>query len=249
VIEMSIKNRDTLRINGYSVTAAGDIDCVRELEADVVVNGVHMSGSRRARYAHTHCAVIRLDVGDSKAAKEFAAKVVAAIDEPAALVGVGRSGTVLLFRTADKAYGVRHDHEAQHEFVFDGKQCAFVATAAAGQFLDVGAFAWRDGRSPLTVARNSLPPLFSDISTRAYKAIDQLLPAHAGARWGSNVVPPESAFDRRVKEIAANRAAGIVAATVDDDERLVMAHPTALPTDGVFGQLVHAARQRLARRA
>lgn len=234
----------TLRINGYGVNAAGSIECVRELDADIVVNGIHMSGSRRGRYAHEHCAVIRLDVGDSKAAKEFAAKVVAAIEEPAALVGVGRSGSVLLFRVG-ASYDVEHAHQAQHPFAFDGKQSAFVA-AAAGQTLDVAAYQWKDGRSPLTVACAALPPLYSDISTRAYEALDGLLPAHGG-RWGS-VTEQEPVEVRVLRQFRERKAAGLVDAPVDEDARLVARHPMLRPTDGVLGQFVAAARQRLARR-
>src|ERR1700688_88582 len=115
------KDREALRINGYSVDAAGAIECCRE---------------PRDRYAHEHCAVIRLDIGDSKPAREFVAKIVAAVDEPGALVGTSRKGALMLFRVIGSRYEPvgpvvnSSSSEAKHEFVFEGGQCSLIATAA-----------------------------------------------------------------------------------------------------------------------
>lgn len=162
-----------LRVQGYSVNDAGRIECRRE--------------PTLGRYNHEHVAIIRLDVPPTKAAKDFCGKVIAATDEPGALVGFGPHGAVMLFRpngTQPVEAGSKpghYDRTAVHPFIFEGEQAAFIASTE-GQ-IDVSAYIWRDNRSPLTVHRSNLPLLYSDISMRAYDAVGKLLPAHAG-RWG-----------------------------------------------------------------
>jgi hypothetical protein len=236
---MSIKDRDQLRINGYSVDAAGNIETLRESEPSTAGGPV----TSRSRYAHEHCGFIRLDTGDSK----FAARVVAAIDEPA-IVGTSRTGALMLFKIGPTyLVNARAGYErpqAEHSFVHDGK--AGILTVTTGGLVAVSDWSWKDGRSPLTTRHDELPILFPDVSQRAYDAVGALL-REAGGRWGQLVIP-ESDFDRHVREIAAARAAGIPEPLVDDDERIVAANPQLGSHDGVFGSLISLARKRIAER-
>lgn len=235
---MNIKNIEELRINGYAVDAAtGAVETRRE---------------PLPRWNHTHLGVISIDISDSKPARELIAAVVAAVEEPACLTGVSRTGPVLIFQIGG-AYSYRvepRDTEygspkAQHEFVFDGKPGALTISADS-QLIDVAAFTWRNGRSPATVARSALPPIFADVSQRAFNAAGVFLRDH-GHRWGPLVVP-ETDFEKRVREIAADRAAGIAENPIDEDEKIVAANPTLRMWDGTIGQIVSLARERLAAR-
>jgi hypothetical protein len=96
------------------------------------------------------------------------------------------------------------------------------------------------------VAHNALPPLFSDVSTRAYDAIDRLLPEYGG-RCGSLIVA-EAVIDHLIRKRKEREAAGIVETPVDEDEQLVAANPELLSSDSILGSLVTQARKRLAGR-
>jgi hypothetical protein len=238
--------KSELRVQGYGVNDAGHIECRRE---------------PFSRYSHEHVALIRLNVGDSKAAKDFCGKVIAATDEPGALVGFGRTGAVILFRTngtqsveADAMPG-RADRTPEHPFIFEGEQAAFIATSDR-QTLDVGAFQWRDNRSPLTVPRANLPPLFSDISRRAYDAVGKLLPAHAG-RWGKlptgAEIAAEQAATERLERIGREIAAGMhtpekIAEREDDALVAEWEGQDIAQSDGHHALQVLQARRRVAYR-
>jgi hypothetical protein len=221
-----MNSRDTLKANGYAVDQDGArIETRRE----------------GARYKGSHLAVIRLDMRDSKTAREFAAKVVAAIDEPGAAHGVGRNGIILVFKIGE-SYNVEV-RQAEHDFVFEGARCVFSATADA-QTIDMGSYKWE--RSPLTVARDSLAPLYSSVAVAAYEAVEKLLPEYGG-RFGPLVLP-ESFYDRALRQQAEREAAGIVETPADPDELLVAANPDISIWDGVLGQNVAMARTRIAER-
>jgi hypothetical protein len=220
--------RDTLKANGYAVDAVGNLETHRE----------------GARYKGSHLAVVRLDMRDSKTAREFAAKVVAAIDEPGAAHGVGRNGIILVFKIGDSYNVEARQAQAEHEFVFEGARCVFASTADA-QTIDMGSYKWE--RSPLTVARDSLAPLYGSVAVAAYEAVEKLLPEYGG-RFGPLVLP-ESFYDRAMRQQAEREAAGIAnEVPADPDELLVAANPGISIWDGPIGQNVALARTRIAER-
>jgi hypothetical protein len=230
---MSIKTdqRTDLLRAGYSANEAGHLETRREPDA---------------RWSATHLALIRID-----APKDFTIKVLAALDDPAAIVGVSVNGAVVLFRVDD---GGRYDaatypffrKEERHEFVLlDGKtQCLFIVTSTA-QTIDTSKFIWRDGRSPSTTHRNLLPELFLDVQQRVYDAVAALLKAE-GNRFGL-VVEPESVTEKWLREAREKKAAGLVdEPPTDPDEALVAANVGVSIWDGVLGQNVAMARTRIA---
>jgi hypothetical protein len=236
---MSIKDTNQLRTqllrNGYAVDTDGNLNTRREPDG---------------RWSHTHLAVIRID-----APKEFTSKVLAALDEPDAVVGVSPTSAVMLFRVDD---GGRYDasthpffrKEESSKFVLDGKkECLFTVTSTA-QKLDVAAFTWRDGRSPSTTHRGQLPPLFLDVQHFVNAAIAAVL-REVGGRFGALIVeksPMELRLEKARAERAAREAAGIVEeedTPESADEKLVAAHPDLRATDGPIGVLVHEARCRV----
>jgi hypothetical protein len=230
---MNTKDRDQLIRNGYAVDTDGNLNTRREPDG---------------RWSHTHLAVIRID-----APKEFASKVFAAADEPAAIVGVSPNSAVMLFRVDD---GGRYDasthpffrKELRHEFVLDGKkQCLFAETSAA-QTIDVAAFTWLDGRSPSTTHRSQLPPLFLDVQHGVYAAIAALL-KEVGGRFGALIVE-KSPMELRLQKRREDIAAGIIVdePPEDADEALVRKNPTLTAFDGSYGLLVAEARSRIADR-
>jgi len=158
-----------LRLNGYGVNPAGHIFVSREPDY---------------RYAHE-----RLGVFVITAPKDFAAKIVTALDEPAALVGVSSYLTVALFR-------FKSHIRARLEFIVAGRQ-GFILVNDGAAPVDVGAYSWAAGRSPLTVSYSQLPPLFEDHVESMTRAVTEF-----GATLGSLPTPEEierqKAFEDRV---------------------------------------------------
>jgi hypothetical protein len=230
-----------LRLNGY---ACGD-------DAGVI----ETRKTPHSRWDHARLGVIRIDIGsESKIAKDFIAKVLAAdCIEPGALVGVGRTGAIVIFKVAGTLNADNYLHyrrEAREEFVLSDKQCTFMATDTA-QLIDLAAYGtWKDGRSPLTVHRDLLSPMFLDHSTAVLDAIKRLLPAAAG-RMGM-LVEPKLPWELKLEQSRAERAARAAAGISEEedtpesaDEKLVAAHPDLRATDGPIGVLVHEARRRV----
>jgi hypothetical protein len=228
---MNAKDIIQLRQNSFAVSADGHIETRREPDA---------------RWSATHLAVLRID-----APKEFTNKVLSALDEPAAIVGVSPTSTVALFKVIDGGRYDRatyeHFRKEQHEdFVLNGKTQGLFTVTSAAQTIDPAGFVWKDGRSPITTHRDQLPQLFRDTQERFYAELERLL-KEGGHRTGPLVVP-ETAFEKSVREIAEKRAAGIVETPVDEDERTVAANPDLRPDDGIFGVIVSEARKRIAAR-
>jgi hypothetical protein len=180
----------------------------------------------------------------------LAAKIVAALDEPAALVGADSHRTIVLFRTG------RTDVATVVDFITDGKPGSFAAIDRIA-FPDIAAFKWADDRSPLTVHRCMIPELLSEHVKAASDAVHKL-----GARVGSaSLFAAESEREARFEKLRADIAASGLTAEAymerqeadrqhESDLQLVAAH------EGVqFGQfdelrqIVHGARYRVAKRA
>ncbi|HWS68099.1 MAG TPA: hypothetical protein VN325_35450 [Steroidobacteraceae bacterium] len=217
-------NTTTLRINGYGADS-GRIVCYRQPDY---------------RFAHEQLGVIQIT-----APKDFAAKVVAALDyDPACLVGIGRDHTVVLFRTA------KRNVYAKHEFIFDGKQGSLLATVE-GPPVDVSAYTWAGGRSPLSVARNALPPMFEDHIASMLAAVTEF-----GGKLGTLPTAADLERDRknneRLEKLREEIAAGHwtpEAIEAREDEKLAASMPLDISmSDGILAQNVIGARKRIAMR-
>jgi hypothetical protein len=235
---------DILRRQGYSVSDVGLILPYLRHPSDALVSWDRGVPSRPLRWGHTHLGVIRIDTSDAK----LVDAVVTALDEPGALVGTKGTGAVFVFRIGD-AYGfeVGTPTQAAHEFVTsDGKAGLFTSSGSA-LTVDVAAFTWKDGRSPLTVHVMLLPPMHLDVAQAACGAVSEYLRENGG-RFGP--VPPEDPTQRMLREWRARRAAGVVDETPEEaaareDEALVVANPGLRPTDGIQGLHVDQARKRI----
>jgi hypothetical protein len=237
---------EILRRNGYAVDTAGMIEPYRRHPSDALVSWDRGMPSRALRYGHTHLGVIRIDTGESSQRAALIAAVVAAVDEPACLVGTSKASVVLVFRIGDSyefqtRQGSGIPTQGAHEFVLDAKPGLFTATADA-QPLDVAAYVWLNERSPLNTPHYALPPMHADISQSAFDAVGVFLRQNGG-RFGPLALP-ETPLERIMREQAAR---GPVAEITPEeaDERLVAANPNLRPTDGVQGLLVDAARKRI----
>ena len=222
--------KQILRTNGYAVDNSGHIECHR-----TPVN----------RWAYSHVGVIRIN-----APKDFAAKIIAEVDQPGACIGVSKTGAVMVFRIYEQrtvGVGSGFNFEYVHPFMLGGAQCTLI-TASDGQTLDVAAFEWRD-RSPLTLHRDSLAPLFPDISRTAYEAVTK----HGGT-WGK--MPDsaaEAAREERYEKIRQEIADGLhtpeaIAARADDELVARYAGIDLAAADGMSSIQVLNARKRVENR-
>lgn len=234
-------NRTRLRELGYSSDESGNIIC-------------HRQGAISWRYLHERCAVLRIDLdADSKAAgRELVDKLLAVVDEPRALTGRTRNGSaVMLFQvtSADNiALTDRYGNDCNFEFVSsDGVRFKISCTSAA--VLDVNAYIWPKGRSPLDIPRDQLAVLFPDIGQAVVDA------ANAGAKDAEVYDADrkrEREFEARKPEIERKMAEGYYSEEAEkqrQDEDLVRGQPEDMgPADGPMGFLVYAARRRIALR-
>ena len=222
--------KQILRTNGYAVTEAGHIECHR---------------TPANRWAYSHVGVIRID-----APKDFAAKIIAEVDQPGACIGVSKTGAVMVFRIYEQrtvGVGSGFNFEYVHPFTLGGAQCTLI-TASDGQTLDVAAFEWRD-RSPLTVPYANLAPLFPDISRIAYDAVTK----HGGA-WGKLPDPAvEAAREERYARMRQEIADGLhtpekIAERADDELVARYAGIDLASADGLSSIQVINARKRVENR-
>src|ERR1700734_535310 len=88
-------DRERLRLNGFSITPVGHIDCNRD----------------GARWSHERCGVLKIEISrDSKDARALVDAVIQKIDEPRATTGRDRrGGAVLLFRCDRGVNNIRHE--------------------------------------------------------------------------------------------------------------------------------------------
>jgi hypothetical protein len=235
---LNAKDRDQLIRNAYACDVSGNLETHKIPDA---------------RWDFSHLAVLRID-----APKEFTNKVLSALDEPAAIVGVSSTSTVALFKVID---GGRYDmatfphfrKEEREEFVLNGKTQGLFTVTSIAQLIDVNSHAWRDGRSPLTVRRDDLPQLFRDTQERVYAELDRLL-KEGGHRHGPLIVektPFELSVEQAMHERAARAAAGIAEEDPQEaaDNQIVAGADVNLRAgDGIFPMLIAEARKRIAAR-
>jgi hypothetical protein len=247
-----MNTREQLRLNGYSTTAAGHIDC-HAAGAARPYGGVDI---QHPRFEQEHCAVIRVDVieGDRRAASELIEALVAAADTPRALVGTSRSGCVMLFRHdgGDILPKLPGHVGGVFELATVGGTVRFNITfGSVGHTLNVSEFNWGK-RSPLDVERDRLPALTHDVSQAVLAAGFKV------ATWSSLVASPdEQRRDAtRLERFKADVAAGRIKITETETERaereareLVAANDgrDLAASDGMYATLVLNARKVVAR--
>ncbi len=220
-----------LRLNAYSVTADGHIQC-----------------SRGERWSHERCGILQVILSkDTPATRGIVDAIIAELDEPRALTGRdSRGGAVLLFQVAPRN-GINNKHVEYGLATGAGIEIIF---GSENLTLNPAAFTWAKNRSPFDVERDALPPLRDDhvktAETVAYKL---------GARHPSEF-ERERESERRVEVMRQRLANGETAESMEadrqheEDLKIVAAH------EGVqFGQfdelrqIVHGARYRVAKRA
>ena len=233
-----MSNKDTLRMNGYSINERGHIICYRE---------------PHARYLHERCGVIRIALArDTREGRALVDRLLGVIDEPRSIVGRARNGgAVVLFRAgvSDVAPQASNGWPDSTPKALVCGDAQFVVTAAShGQTVDVDWFSWVKGRSPYEVERDRLAMLYSDTS-EAVVAEAMRIATHAPTAAD---IDREAAREARYAKIRADLAAGRIgnpdADAAAEDAELVAKNPTLRSHDGVFGMLVDMARVRIARR-
>lgn len=226
-------NRARLRELGYSADAEGNIVCHREAEANF------------NRYLHERCGVIRIDIErDTKSTRELIERLIAAADEPRALVGRSRDGAVLLFRINEHE-DLRHRPDDSSKLITSDGELFTITYGSIDQTVSVDAYSWPKGRSPLEVPRDSLAMLFDDIGKRV---IAEAL--KSGASWAPSAAELERQRQEgeRLARIREEIAAGLhtpEARQARQDEEAVAAHPDATASDGLWTQRIFEARDRI----
>jgi hypothetical protein len=233
-----MSNRDILRLNGYSATAEGHIQCSRE----------------GARYVQERCAVVHIE-----GARELVEHLLGFIDEPRALLGRAKNGAaVLLFRGDERNVVPRIHGDDKRNGVFalttqSGERIT-VTCKSGGGALDPSAYTWQRGRSPLEIERDRLPLLCADTVEAVIAEAFKL-----GCTWAPTAeeIAAEAARQERYAKIAADIASGKLIPNPSpeqqleiDDNALVAAHEGAEyhEYDGNMAVVVLAARRRVALR-
>jgi hypothetical protein len=228
---------NTLRLNAYSVTADGKIDCFRESRPD------------------ERTAVLRIDLAeDSKAGHDIVKRLLSVVDEPRGLTGVSRNGSAIVLFRCDKNPAPNIQGSDSRNGIFelatrDGLRFT-VTCASDGQALAVDAYTWPKGRSPLEIGSWTLPILTAEIGAAVVFEAFNL-----GATW-SPVIEQERKDAARLAQFRADVASGKVKILTDaeqeaaDDEKLVAAHEgkDISYSDGPLACNVLAARKRVAQR-
>lgn len=232
------KNTNALRMLGYSANDAGHILLSRE---------------GRSSYKHEATAIIRIEPDrDSDRLGELVEKLIAAADEPRALIGRDRSGSVVLLFSSEGTYIGTEIHNSQSPFKLalqSGERFTIFVDHVGS--LDISAYTWAKGRSPLDVARGSLPRLCAETGVAVVKAAFE-----CGATWSHYVDTPEqvTAKEERLAKIRAEMAQRDAETPeereIREDQQLSeRGSPDLVASDGIFAGLIVAARQRIAQRA
>ena len=229
--------KQILRLNGYSANDAG-IVCDAGIE----------------RFKHERTGILRIEISrDTKDARALVDAVIAAIDEPRALLGRDRrGGVVMLFRVEQIFSNAATDAISREEFALRGGEELVITLASEGATVEPDAYTWIKGRSPLDISRDALPPLSQELGDIANDAAWT-----AGARS-----PEEFAREREADRYRADLASGKIKVRTEaelaeheqvrNDAAIVAANAGIeyIWTDGFAAQLVleartrHAARQR-----
>jgi hypothetical protein len=217
-----------LRLNGYSADDAGII-CDSGIE----------------RFKHERTGILRIVISrDTKAARSLVDAVIAAVDEPRALLGRDRHGVVMLFRVD------QHVSDTREAIALRDGEDFVISLTSAGQTVEPGAFTWAKGRSPLDISRDALPtllPEFAKIASEAAfvagaRSADVWIRERESERFSADVASGKIKVKTEA-EFAEDRQARSDAALVASYEGQEL-----IWSDGYSAQLVLNARQRHAAR-
>jgi hypothetical protein len=161
---MNIK--DILRLQGYAVTADGNsIEChpgtpLRSRDYE----------DATPRFQFMRVAVISFEVERGNA-RELVDAILAKADiTPRAIIGKRKDGSIVALFRLDKDFPIAPSRTADTtDGAFklaakDDSSRFTVAVKSLGETVDVSAYTWAKGRSPLEVARDALPVLTIDVS-------------------------------------------------------------------------------------
>jgi len=219
-----------LRLNGYSVTADGHIQC-----------------SRGERWSHERCGILQVILSkDTPATRALVDAIIAELDEPRALTGRdSRGGAVLLFQVPPRN-GINNKHVEYGLATGEGIEIIF---GSDNLTVAVDKFTWAKGRSPLEISRDALPPLRAEHVKSAERVAYEL-----GARHPSEFERQRES-ERRLEVMRARLAAGETAESMDadrqheEDLKVVAAYAGQEP--GQFDEMratIRAARYRVEQR-
>ena len=237
-----MSTRETLRLAGYSSTPEGHVECYREGHPDECTG------------------VLKIDIErDTKAGRELVDKLIALVDQPRALLGRKRDGSVIMLFKCDRPYAVEPHiaGENRRTGIFelatrDGDVCFVVTCKSVDMVVDISAYTWDKNRSPADFPRASLTLLTADVGERVVEGAFSL-----GCMWASMVAQErENAarveqFKRDVKSGKAKLLSDAEIAEIYQsraDEETVAAHEGQKLhwSDGPYAQSVLRARARLA---
>jgi hypothetical protein len=223
--------KHTLRMNGYSADDAGII-CDTGIE----------------RFKQERIGVLRIEISrDTKAARAVVDAIIGAIDEPRALTGrERRGGVVMLFRVEQLFNNLAVDAISRETIALRDGEELVISLASEGATVEVDAFTWTKGRSPLDISRDALPPLSQELADIANDAAWT-----AGAR-SPEMLARERESDRYNADLASGK---IKVRTAEDqqardDAELVASYEgvEVISTDGNAARLILDARYRHAAR-
>jgi hypothetical protein len=178
--------------------------------------------------------------------------LLAVISEPRALVGRARNGSAVVLGRCEQEispYFPGVDRAGRFELITKPGGVRFVILCRSeGATLDVDAYSWPKGRSPLDVPRDSLAMLFDDI---AQAVVEEALKTAVTAPTAEDI-ERQRASEARLAKIRDEIAAGLhtpESIAAREDEELAASMPLDISwRDGPRAANVLAARDRIAHR-
>src|SRR5882724_4405767 len=226
-----------LRELGYSSDDGRTIICHREA-----------GRGYENRYLHERCGVIRIDLErDSKSGRELVERLIAVVDQPRTLIGRSRNGSaLLLFRVSENSDLPHTADDGIYKLLTRDGTRVTITYGSVDQTVDIDAWSWIKGRSPLDVERDSLAVLFTDIAQRA---VDECFKV---ASWAPTAADLEREREtaERIAKIQQEIAAGLHTPEMRqaaEDEAIVAANPVVGYADMLFSA-VQTARARIQER-
>jgi hypothetical protein len=129
----------------------------------------HKTGAFDDRWLHERVGVIRIDTleRNSKPMLGLIERLIIAADEPRALRGTGRNGSVvLLLKVGEHSDLPLSEGDGEFKLVTRDDEPLKITCASLGHTIPVDEYSWVKGRSPFDVEHSRLPVLFKDVGDR-----------------------------------------------------------------------------------